>query len=295
MSEEPQVGVYEGQPFKDYCQLDAVNNSSLSHTERSPRHYRDRQPLPDSDAFRVGRYIHAGKLEPETLAERYVVIPDFAEQVRKDDGSRFTNPRASKPFKELVAAFKENNAGKEFLSLDEYTELLAIVGAINENARARFYFGGTARFETSIVWRDADTGLLCKGRMDCWQMGAGRITDLKTTRDASRFAKAIDQYKYHRQAAFYLDGLAALGYPADEFCIVAVEKDPPYGVRAAPLSDEAISEGRRIYKEALAKIAKAERTNNWPCYDDPARWELPARGTGTKDLTLYLKGEVVTL
>ncbi len=293
---KPEIGIHFDTSFGDYCAWEAVNNSSLGATERSVRHYRDQQPIGDTAALHFGRLCHTGKLEPAALGERYVVMPEFEKQLRRKDGTPYGNPKATKEYKALCEEFRAANEGREFVTAETLEDMIGVVAAIDANERAREYFAADAKKEASIVWEDADTGLLCKARLDCWDSAARRITDLKTTRDASRFQKAIQDWRYHRQAAFYIDGIRSL-LPGDDvqFCIVAVEKEKPYGCRAAPMSEEAVSVGRREYKEALAKIAEAKRTDNWPCYDDPPQWELHPPAPSTLDLQLSLKGELVRL
>ena len=81
-------------------------------------------------------------------------------------------------------------------------------------------------YEDIVVWKNKRTNINCKGKLDIVNSKKRFIADLKSTGDASLsgFKKSIRNFKYHKQAAFYLD---ALGY--DDYYIIAVEKTAPYG------------------------------------------------------------------
>jgi exodeoxyribonuclease VIII len=122
--------------------------------------------------------------------------------------------------------------------------------------------------EHCYFWRDAETGLECKARPD--YLRADNIyIDLKTTDDASHeeFSRSVAKWAYFRQAAFYTDGLkAATGRDLAGCVLIAVEKEPPYGVAVYVLDDTAIEFGRLKYKQALYTIAECRKRNEWPGY-----------------------------
>lgn len=276
-TEAPELGVYRDVDFSTYLSWDAVNNSSLTPLTRSPAHYRMAQenPIVPSDAMRLGTLVHAGRLEPAALQERYAAMPDFASMVRTKDGDVPKNPRATNEYKELEAEFESANADKEIITLEQLNKMMGIVASLNGSPRALEYLcGGT--YELSITWDDAATGLRCKARLDHWDAEHLRATDLKTCRDALQFEKQIANLHYDRQAAFYMDGLTALGFEPREFCIVAVETEPPYGVRSAPVGDRTLADGRRKYRKALRALANAKQSDNWPSYGNPISWDKPS-------------------
>lgn len=286
----PEPGVYADVPFDVYVGWPAVNNSSLTPLLRSPAHYRQAQanPITPSEAMQLGSLVHAGRLEPAALQERYVAIPDFAAMVRTKDGEIPKNPRATSEYKQLVADFERANSDKQIVSLEQFERMLGVVGSLCRSRRALEYLTGGEQ-ELSLVWIDAETGLLCKGRLDHWCERTRRASDLKTTRDAADFPRFIAQLHYDRQAAFYLDGLATLGLAPREFCIVAVETEAPFGVRSAPVSAATIESGRRKYRDCLRTLAEARSSGDWRGYVDPVEWES-ARPYGDRGERLLIGG-----
>jgi hypothetical protein len=237
--------------------------------------------------------MHFGVLEPEIIDSHFVIIPDFAEQVLQEKPD-CKSPRSTNRYKELVADFQERTTGREILSQVDYDALFGILESISDNGRATEYLtGGLA--EVSIVWDDATTGIRCKARLDKWQREQCRAIDLKTTRDAGDFEKAIGNYDYHRQAAFYADGIATLTGDDHEFGIVAAETAAPFYVRAAPLSHHTIENGRAEYQRLLADIADCRRSDVWPGYENPDEWILPAWRTTEPLLSLNVNGQTVTI
>ncbi len=262
--ESPGPGVYRDLPFDVYRKIKAVNNTRLSLMQRSPLHYDQNTFLESTPAMQFGRLAHATQLEPQWVADLYVVMPDLTQ------GIVDKKPTATKEYKQRVARFQEQNADREIVDADQFQRSIRVVQALAGNERAREYLSGGER-ELTVIWRDPETCLLCKARLDHYK--PGRVTDLKTTEDASRFKYAIDRYRYHRQSAFYFDGAKAAGLEIDEFCLVAVENQEPFDVRAAPVSRDMLHAGRAEYRGLLNQIAECERVGSWPGCGNPDAWE----------------------
>jgi hypothetical protein len=296
----PKPGIYEDVPFDEYCCWEAVNNSSLGPALKSTKHYlahlaTEREP---TDALRFGSMAHNGVLEPTAILDRYVLVPDnFGDDIRNADGSAPKNLRATKAYKQKIAEFEAAHMGREVIhDRREYERLVGLVSAVRDHDRAVTYLTRKGLVECSMIWVDVETGLTCKGRMDHWSPKYGRITDLKTTRDAADFERSIARFGYDRQAAFYVDGLRSLGYDVAEFAIVAVESEAPFAVRAAPLHEDTLADGRELYRKALRRVAQYRQTLDAPGYDDPDFWRKPSWAFETNDETqLTLHGEALNL
>jgi hypothetical protein len=50
------------------------------------------------------------------------------------------------------------------------------------------------------------------------------------------------------------------------FLLIAVEKDPPYGVAVYQLDEELVEAGRRAYMADLALYASCVERGEWPAY-----------------------------
>lgn len=88
------------------------------------------------------------------------------------------------------------------------------------------------QYQTSFVWRDEQTGLLCKSRPDLSIGNKKVLVDIKTTKDASPrgFAKECVNYDYFLQAIMQMEGVVKSGYmdEVDEYFWIAVQKTEPF-------------------------------------------------------------------
>lgn len=294
-AELPKPGIYKGIPFADYLAWPAISNSRISLARKSMRHFRDVKFTESTPALRLGSFVHCGVLEPMAVVRRYVVMPDFekdAENMTADGVA--TCSKNTKYYKAKVAAYQSVNADKSIVGIDEYERLCGISNALSLSKTAREYLSEQGEAEVSLVWEDAETGLPCKARIDWLNSG---ITDLKTTIDGAAFNRSIAKYGYHRQGSHYQTGLATLtGGEIKPFRLIAVESSQPFGVRAAPLNDDAIEAGCVEVRQALRDIARARELNFYPCYDDPSSWCLPSwYAAGRDELEVIVGGETISL
>lgn len=288
----PGPGIYENVSFEEYLLWPYISNSRLAIAEKSMAHFRLGKAVKETESMRLGTLIHAGKLEPLALMERYVMQPDFAAKVRKPDGGVYTNPKGSTAYKAEVAEFAEKHPGKTILESSAYEKMMGVVTAISRNDRARLYLDSPGPVEVCVVWDDPETGIRCKGRVDKLVPGDRRFTDLKTSYDPSGFEWTLKERSYHRQAALYADGLASVTGVQDwQACIVVAETAPPFNVRAAPLSQRALLVGRMSYRILLKQIAGCLRSGDWPGVPDPEEWDLPGSSI-EESMTVASTGEV---
>jgi hypothetical protein len=298
-AQPPDPGIYHDIPFEDYLSWPYINNGALSYASRSMAHYRHRPDQEPTDAMRFGALVHCGQLEPAAIGARYAVMPDFAKDIRRPDGTEYANPRATSAYKRAVAEWSDSIGDREQCTAEQMEVLLGISRSITLHDQARVWLCADGPVEVSIVWDDVDSGIRCKGRVDKWVTRSGRhlLVDLKTSRDVGRFEDAFGRYSYHRQAAFYLDGVRTLTGSDDvQFGIVAVEKEAPFAVRAALVSDDATAVGREQYKHLLAQLAECQQTDTWPGYESPKRWNLPewlSKKSENEVIGISINGEIV--
>lgn len=291
----PEPGIYKNIPFDAYCTWDAVNVSSLKPAMRSWRHYQmalyeERKPSP---AMQIGRLLHSLRFEPRKLLNEYVVMPDFVKEIEAEYPGKWKSIRGTKEYENRVKAWRSDNTDKTEVTAEWMEQVQGMDMALSTHPRACEYLATPAESELSVVWRDPETDLLCKIRIDHAQHQHQRITDLKSIDDATRAEQQIKKLLYHVQGAFYTDGMMyATGGELYQFCFVFVESSPPFGVRAAPLSELAIDEGRKIYRRLLNELAECRASDHWPIYEDPDEWNLPGMGN---NVTLKVQGEKVTL
>lgn len=253
-------GIYPGVPYDQYEQWDAINNSMLwTLNEQSPLHakvYRDNPPKP-TEALITGQAAHTLALEPDKFLLRYAVAPKCK--------------RTTKAGKAIYETFLSSVNGKMILTPTQFEQAQAVADSVLNHEIRRFIQKGEA--EVCIVWMDKKTGLLCKARLDYVHRLVGEnaiIIDLKSIMDASpkAFQRAMLNYGYHQQAAFYSDGWKVLTNDAAAFVFLPVEKEVPHAVAAYEVGDNTILAGRLSYRKALITYAECLKTNYWPAYSD---------------------------
>jgi hypothetical protein len=257
-------------PFEQYKAIKAVHKSTLSEMTRSPAHYRwavDNPSHKSTPTQLMGSLVHCLVLEPHRLYENYYV-------------SETDVRRGTKAWDTLETVA----AGRTILKASEYADAKAIADAVFAHAKASECLAACEAREATLVWNDPATELLCKARPDALSVQSQVIVDLKTTQSAADgdFARDVLSYKYHWQAAMYLDAARVVYGREFLFVFVAVEKEPPYGVGVYLLSQEFIELGRTQYQRALKQVAECETSGQWPCYSETAM-ELPAPAWAMKN------------
>lgn len=257
-------------PAQLYHSIDAVSQSRLKHLARSPAHLRWEldHPTPPTEAMRRGTMIHTAVLEPHAFNRAYVVVPDLTEGIRNKDGSASEKPKATSEYKGRLADFARQNAGKQFLDREDWNMAITVGERLRSHSDAGVFISEARETELTGLWRDEETGLLCKMRVDAYCPDLGTLFDIKTTQDASPegFARTIYSYRYYWQAALYLEGMAALGKPCTDFAIIAVETTPPYGARVYNLRAEIIDLARKEIRPLMAFYKACQERNDWPGY-----------------------------
>jgi hypothetical protein len=244
----------------DYFAVDAMSNSGLKRLQRSPWHYRSgflpaapggKEATP---AMFAGTLAHCALLEPAEFDKRYVVGPDYA--------------RSNKIWKDFVAEHPD----QDVITMAQKGVAFAQAEALRGAPEVRKLFAYPGEEEVSIFWRDEKTGVLCKARPDrvCRVEQEGVILfDAKTTGDASPegFRKAVGNFRYHQQAAFYARGWeAATGETVLGMVFGAVESEYPFATCTYMLADPILDYAQREIDRLLAIYAQCLQTGVWPGY-----------------------------
>jgi exodeoxyribonuclease VIII len=288
--EAPKPGLLSGIPFEQYLEWPCVHASLLTTLHaRTPAHakYREEHPSESTEALRFGRLLHMALLEPDRFAKQARALP--ADAPRRPTDAQRNARRPSESTVRAIAFWDEwERDGREVVKLDEMAAIQAMCNSVRTTQCRQFTTGGIS--EVSGVWRDPQTDLLMKMRLDYLQQHAfgSVITDIKTCRDASEnaFRKQVFFLGYFIQAAVYVDGYFQLTGDLASFCFVAIEKEPPYIAKAYQLDESAIQAGRNAYRQALSIWKDCVRKNEYPAYGEDIdmlsldRWQLEACGVG---------------
>jgi hypothetical protein len=243
--------------FKDYRAIkSAVSISELNVFRNLPAKYEHEVLLGNkkqsTDAQKIGTSLHAAFLEPAEFFKWY----KFAEKLDKR-----TNVG------KLQAAEREEQEalGYVYLNQFEMDKVNSAVRAMHQNTAIKNICKDLT-VETSMFWTDSLTGLECKGRMDGYNEAGKFIIDVKTTKDAKNFVSSIIEYGYHRQAAYYMDGLSICLKDDSpwEYYWVVVEMEAPYINAVYKASSNMLEIGRIEYENDLMRFAECKKNNKWP-------------------------------
>jgi exodeoxyribonuclease VIII len=207
-----------------------MSASMLKRLDESPRlfeaHYVARTiESKQSDALRLGSAVHAAILEPDVFHATYVVCP-----------AECSDKRTTK-HKEWAKTVE----GREILTFDEWDRIKACCVAANRNEIAAMIIEAATVREKSFAYSDFLTSVDCRVRFDA--LAGDLIVDLKTVSDGSEsaFVRSIADYRYHLQAAHYLEGFKTIDPSRDwQFVFITVETLAPFRCRVFKLDDEAL-------------------------------------------------------
>jgi ATP-dependent exoDNAse (exonuclease V) beta subunit len=258
MNEELKPGLFQGIAFDDYALWPAANFSVLSKFRRTAMHARHYMlsGSESSERMRAGWLAHIAILEPKAFERDFVAAPKLDKRTKVGKSA----------WSEFVAAHKDQEA----LTEEEFSRCVRIGRAVHEHPAAAEILEGPGINEASLLWRDEETGVPCKGRLDRLVSYRGRpvIVDVKTTTSAARrdWERSVASLAYHEQAAHYLDGASALA-PLDRlFLWIVVEQEEPHGVAVYEIEEAALSQGRDDCHKHLRQYRECLETGLWPGY-----------------------------
>lgn len=234
-----------------YFENPALNFSSLKLILKSPAHYQWalKEARKETDALLFGSAFHCAVLEPQAFEERYIAAPDCDKRT-KEGKALWADCEASGKAPIRIEMLRKIAAMKESLINSSFSAFLEDIIA-----------------EEEIYTQLFDVDVKCKVDFR-WESGAA--FDLKTTEDASpkAFERSIATYKYHQQAAWYLDCLQAAGHDIKRFIFLVIEKEPPFAIACYELDEEAIAVGRQLNQEAVELYKRCTLTQDWEGYSN---------------------------
>lgn len=273
-------GIYPGLSMPEYLALPYMSASRLEALRRSPRWYRHclTQPPKSTDALERGTALHLLILEPALYATRYVVAESCAVLLgakAQRAGQPCGNPGLFKlrgigwacgTHVKGYGSEVESDPNVQTISQELDATVRGMAAAIKEHPRAQSLFEGRGDFETTIVFEDPETGVLCKIRPDRLVERAGMYVALKSTRDATTFAfpKDAENRGYFRGFALYRRGLRAVGWPYSCTAALAVEAEAPFDPVPYLLEESDLDSADREVTRLLERFKLCESENHWP-------------------------------
>lgn len=184
------------------------------------------------------------------------------------DGKLAKVPQATSMWKQ--AAAKARQHGKLPIAKHDMEKAQTMAGRVFQH-RVAARLLGAGQAERSIYWHDDATRVRRRIRPDFITEGLGRTVcvDYKTSTSANpkHFQRAVLDYGYHMQQAYYEDGLAELGHVDVGFLFIVQSKTAPYTVSVCSIDPEVVELGRRQNRVALELFARCTEQNRWPGYE----------------------------
>lgn len=271
------TGKIVGLPNDEYHACDAVSHSKLEvFRERPSKYYRryisHEAEKEEKECYDEGSAAHALILEGEAVyAKNYAAMPD---------GMR----RGTKAHDALVAA----STGKTLLSFGQDKLAHSLRDSVRKNAVAAAILSDPG-FQPEVTWRvRLPSGVYVQCRTDGFiehitketaeaisgpiiqaKEGDSLVCDLKTCgtldeEEQGSFAKAIVNFGYHRQEAWYRMIVSdILGHQLHHFIFIAPEKTEPFETVTAVLPPDAVEIGRNENTESFLALRQCQKSGNW--------------------------------
>lgn len=206
--------------------------------------------IPDEEtpAMQLGTVTHRAILEPDTMDNAFYVRPE---------GMSFTTKEGK--------AWRDEHNGRPILSAADASAIKGMRDAVWSHPMAARLLKD-ADFERS-AFAD-DKGFLLKARFDALPRTGNAIVDIKTCEraDLDNVEKAMAQYAYFIQDAFYSRVANLIGRETAGIVFVFVEKSPPYAVACYSPIDTVREVGRMMVSRDLHLLRGCYESGQWPGY-----------------------------
>jgi hypothetical protein len=246
----------------DPCPAPSLSAGMINHILRapavcqfnSPRLNPDYEQPEDNDRFAIGSVAHLLFLEPDQLDGAVTVV----------DATDWRTSKAKAERQEARDAGRTAILAKHWQTIQDMRAAFTLDPFIS-----RAFTNGKP--EVSMFWRHPTAGIWCRARPDWTPDSGAYLCDFKTTANANPadFPRHAYNMGYHRRAAWYLDGYAAItGRAPDHYWFVNQETTAPYLTSVVELDMQAIEAGRMENDRAALIFARCLDSGSWPGYSD---------------------------
>lgn len=276
-----QPGVYTNLHNQDYHSDPAISRSGIMLFDESPYKYwanyinPNRPPKHSTPAMEFGSAFHTFILEPEKFDQEYVIENELEKSPKRVLLKNVGRPayeayKAEKAKVDFIndkakEDFEEKAEGKIILSLKDWYVLQEMKNAIMNHPEAWPLIEG-AIYEQSYFWEEC--GLMVKARPDI--LHKNMIVDLKTcvSAETRSFQSVMADSGYHVQGAMIRDAVRACeGRDIPNVINICIEKAYPWEIGIKIISEDALAEGQRKYKEILKEMKEAFDNNHFPSFE----------------------------
>lgn len=279
-----------------HSEKDYISASALKKLKVSPAHYKEEEPMGETDALIFGSAYHCYVLEPDRFKEDYYIFDDTAIcQVLIGEG--YKSPRSTKAYKEWEESEMRVIGDKKVISKVMMETIRAMKDRLFAHPHARMLLNNGINEQGYSGSLETEAGTInIKFKPDHVNEKKKFVVDLKTAADASKdgFTKHAAELDYHIQAALYSDlmELMAGDGRAYTFFFIAQEKKRPFAFNIFECTPQFISQGRYEYEMLLQMYKYCLDNNTWPgyqiwCQNKYGILELKLPPWAIKDLAYY--------
>lgn len=268
-----------GFPEREYHARREVSSHNLGDIRNAPRKYWHRKqfPKPPTKAMQDGTAMHVMLFESPRFCDVVATVPGDAPK-KPSSAQR----AAAKPAPATIDAiawwdrFHREGGDRIILDAEEVEEMRQRCAAIHADTDAALLLRESIATEVSVFWRDPETNVPRRARMD--RLRAGNIiVDLKTTvcASAESFGRTAISLRYYSQAADYCDAMELLTGEPWSFWWIAAESEPPWLCPVYQCPPEGIDLGRIGRKAGLEVWQAATASGIWPGYQSKPSQLIP--------------------
>lgn len=270
-----ETGIHHGLSIEDYHRdRTIISSTGLKEVKRSTRNfvYYVLNGTKQRPAFDFGNAFELAVMDKVNGTKHFenevAIMP--TEKWREDalaEKPDLKNPALSKSYQSAKREFEQDAFGKYVITdvgdLESKEALDEMVDSCVGNETIARLLKGTD-YQVSLVWKDDETGLLCKTRPDVCKAKKNVLVDIKTCKDASPegFARDAANLDYPLQAVMQIEGARKTGLidDIDFYYWLAVEKTPPYNVALYEYQRDDIEWMHDVYTYYLKRCAKGLQT-----------------------------------
>lgn len=156
--------------------------------------------------------------------------------------------------------------GISVLDAEQWRKLELMRDSAMAHPAARWMLEAPGYCEASMYWNDEETGELCRIRPDKWLNEHNVIVDVKKVADMDRFARHIEEFRYHVQDAMYREGAMRVTGQPHGFFFLAVSESIDcgrYPVRVFELDAPDVDAGHALFRRDLNTYHECRINDEW--------------------------------
>ncbi len=243
-------------PFKEYCEINAINSSKLKDFFADPKLFfktHIEKSIPKEEEARhfvIGRAIHCAILEPEKFNQNFMV------------GERRKSTKLG-----VANHATALEAGISLIGEDEAKLCQTIAKELPKQAEWSKYHEGAINIYSEVVILLEMNNIKLKVMLDrCIEHAdVVYIDDIKSSSKSNNneFDGALTEYDYLIQCAFYKFVVEKYFKKPCVFRFVFCSKEEPFNIAFIKISEQQQDTGYTLLECALSRYVQAQNTSIW--------------------------------